>query len=191
MEMSIPMKNQMAGPAAQQGVSLIVALIMLIVLTLIGVSSMNTAIVELKMAGSSQQQGLALNRADELLRIGEDDVQTIADTPGTFDFATPGDGYYVVADDIDVFNLDWEGSGLTSISGGKFATSGVFMGGDRGDYVVEYIGEKDVIGESGSEGGDQGVAGSKVYTYRITARSEGAKGALRLVQSIYVTANPP
>ena len=32
-------------PASQRGVSLIVALIMLIVLTLIGVSSMNTAIV--------------------------------------------------------------------------------------------------------------------------------------------------
>jgi len=179
--MSVRMTNLKTGPAAQQGVSLIVAMIMLIVLTLIGVSSMNTAVVELKMAGSMQQQGIALNRADEMLRVGEDNVQTIADTAGSFDFGTKGDGYYVVSDDIDVFDIDWAAQGLTAIPGANANDT----------YVVEYIGEKKVTGESGSEGGGLGVAGSKVYTYRITSRSATGKNAVRLVQSIYVTANPP
>jgi type IV pilus assembly protein PilX len=50
-----------ANPSSQKGISILVALVMLLVLTLIGVSSMNTAIIDLKMAGSMQQQGIALS----------------------------------------------------------------------------------------------------------------------------------
>ena len=107
--------NLQTGLDSQRGVSLVVALVMLLVLTLIGVSSMNTAIVELKMAGSMQQQGLALNRADELLRVGEEDVVTIVGTPAAFDFSAAGDGYYVAADNINVNNIDWDGQGLNTI----------------------------------------------------------------------------
>jgi len=177
--MSAALKKLKSGPAAQQGVSLVVALIMLLVLALIGVSSMNTAVVELKMAGSMQQQGLALNRADEALRVGEDDVEKIVANPGIFDFAAGGDGYYVVDDDIDVFDIQW--ANLTSIPGAS----------PDDTYVIEYIGEKDIPEESESEGGDEAAAGSKVYTYRITARSATGKSAVRLVQSVYVTQNAP
>jgi type IV pilus assembly protein PilX len=166
---------------SQQGVSLIVALVMLLVLTLIGVSSMNTAIVELKMAGSMQQQGIALNRADELLRVGEDDVIAITTDPAAFDFSAADDAYYVNADAIDVFNLDWAGQGLTSKQGAK--------AGDT--YVTEYLGVKEIPGETAKVGTDGRIFGGAVHTFRITTRSATGKGALRLVQSMYVTAEPP
>lgn len=169
------------GPGSQRGVSLMVALVMLVVLTLIGVSSMNTAIVELKMAGSAQQQGIALNRADEMLRVGEDDVEAIVTTPAAFDFTTGDDGYYVTADAIDVYDIDWEGQGLTSIQG----TSA----GDT--YVTEYLGAKAVPGESIKVGTDGRIIGGAVHTFRITSRSATGKSALRLVQSLYVTESPP
>src|SRR5210317_1385391 len=105
------------GPASQRGVSLIVALVMLIVLTLIGVSSMNTAIVELKMAGSAQQQGIALNRANELLRVGEERVTAIVDETTAFNFSTPDAGYYSKADNIDVHSIHWAKEGLDSVQG--------------------------------------------------------------------------
>ncbi len=100
--------NRKFGPAfgRQSGVSLIVAMVMLIVLTLVGVSSMNTAVVELKMAGSAQQQSIALNRADELLNIGEQDVLSIVTDADTFNFNTADDGYYTTTDSINVYNLD-------------------------------------------------------------------------------------
>jgi type IV pilus assembly protein PilX len=168
-------------PASQRGVSLIVALIMLIVLTLIGVSSMNTAIVELKMAGSAQQQSIALNRADEMLRVGEDEIIDIVTTPAAFDFSAPGDGYYVTADDIDVADIHWAGQGLKSIDGAK-----------EGDtYVTEYLGPTTIPGESRKVSTDGRVIGGAVHTFRITSRSATGKGALRLVQSIYVTSAPP
>ena len=173
-----------AGLPSQRGVSLVVALVMLLVLTLIGVSSMNTAIVELKMAGSTQQQGVALNRADEMLRVGEDDVLAIVTDPSTFDFTTAGDGYYVVTDDINLHNIDWAGSGLNTIQGDN--TNDV--------YVVQYMGEKAIPGESERQGGNTGkgeVEGGTVHSFVITSRSEAGKSALRLVQSIYVTTAPP
>jgi type IV pilus assembly protein PilX len=169
------------GPRSQRGVSLIVALVMLIVLTLIGVSSMNTAIVELKMAGSSQQQGVALNRANELLSVGENNVEAIVTDTAAFDFTTDGDGYYVTADDIDVFDLDWEAQGLTSIAGTNAGES----------YVIEYQGAKPIPGESVKVGTDGRIIGGAVHTFRITSRSATGKSALRLVQSLYVTLDPP
>ncbi len=175
------------GPGSQRGVSLIVALVMLIVLTLIGVSSMNTAIVELKMAGSAQQQGIALNRADEMLRVGEDDIDDIVANPAAFNWLAPNDAYYVVADAINVYDLDWEAEGLTSIQGDN----------EDDRYVTEYLGNKAIPGESVATGGGKrdaqggGAAGGSVYTFRVTSRSATGKSALRLVQSLYVTLAPP
>ncbi len=173
--------NLQAGFHAQRGVSLVVALVMLLVLTLIGVSSMNTAIVELKMAGSMQQQGIALNRAEELLRVGEEDVVTIVNAPAAFDFAAAGDGYYVTADNVAVNNIDWDGQGLNSIQG---ATA-------NDVYITEYLGAKVIPGESIKVGTDGRIIGGAVHTFRITSRSTTGKSALRLVQSIFVSTSPP
>ena len=170
-----------AGPDAQRGVSLVVALVMLIVLTPIGVSSMNTAIVELKMAGSSQQQGIALNLANELLRVGEDDIETIVNNPIAFDFAAGGDGYYTKADNVDVNQVNWAELGLTSN-----------MPADQNDtFIAEYLGPETIPGESRKLATDGRVIGGAVHTFRITSRSDTGKSALRLVQSIYVTTSPP
>jgi type IV pilus assembly protein PilX len=170
-----------AGQASQRGVSLVVALVMLLVLTLIGVSSMNTAIVELKMAGSTQQQGIALNRADELLRVGEEDVLAIVTDPSAFDFSADGDGYYIAEDNINVNNIDWEGQGLNSIQGASSTDV----------YVTQYMGAKAIPGESIVQGKGDNVAGGMVHSFVITSRSEAGKSALRLVQSIYVTTAAP
>ena len=170
-----------AGPGRQRGVSLIVALVMLIVLTLIGVSSMNTAIVELKMAGSSQQQAIALNLANELLRVGEDSVAAIVEDAAAFDFSTADDGYYSKADNINVHNINWSAAGLDSIEGAD----------ENETYIIEYLGDEAIPGESKKEGTDGRIIGGAVHTFRITSRSAAGKSAVRLVQSIYVTPSPP
>ena len=169
-----------AGPGRQRGVSLIVAMVMLIVLTLIGVSSMNTAIVELKMAGSSQQQSIALNRANELLRVGEEGVLDIVEEEEAFDWSTDGPaGYYSKSDNINVHDINW--TGLASVPGANANDS----------YIAEYLGDEAIPGESKKEGTDGRIVGGAVHTFRITSRSAAGKSAVRLVQSIYVTATPP
>jgi Tfp pilus assembly protein PilX len=133
------------------------------------------------MAGSMQQQGMALNRADELLRVGEEDVVTIVNAPAAFDFGVAGDGYYVTADNVNVNNIDWTGQGLNSTQG---ATA-------NDVYITEYLGAKAIPGESVKVGTDGRIIGGAVHTFRITSRSTTGKSALRLVQSIYVSSAPP
>ncbi len=55
----------------QQGAVLIVSLIFLIVMTLIGLSSMQSTIVEEKMAGNMRDQSIAFQAAETALRAGE------------------------------------------------------------------------------------------------------------------------
>lgn len=170
-----------AGPNSQRGISLIVALVMLLVLTLIGVSSMNTALIELKMAGSMQQEGLALNRAEELLRVGEDAIDAIILDPAAFDFTVAGDGYYVADDEINVHQIDWAAQGLNTTQG---ATA-------NDVYITEYLGAKPIPGESVKVGTDGRIIGGAVHTFRVTSRSATGKNAVRLVQSLYVSDSPP
>jgi len=179
--MKYPNTRFNSGPFKQRGVSLIVALVMLLVLTLIGVGSMNTAIVELKMAGSAQQQSRALNRADELLVVGELKVLEIVTEPEAFNYGTPDDGYYLKADNIDIYNINWAEQGLASIEGDT----------PEDVYVVEYMGAETIPGESLKIATDGRIIGGAVHTHRITSRSATGKNALRLVQSIYVTDSPP
>ncbi len=77
-------------PAARQrGFVLVLALVMLAVLTLIGVSSMNSANMELKITANSRQHQVAYNAAQSLLEytasdggVGVIDYQT--KTPNSF-----------------------------------------------------------------------------------------------------------
>lgn len=167
------------GQNNQKGVSILVALVMLLILTLIGVSSMNSSIVEIKMSTSMQQQGIALNHAEELLRVGESNIDGILANPAAYNFASAGDGYYIATDAIDVYQIDW--SGMDTIAGT-----------DAGDtYVIEYLGAKAIPGESVKIAPDGRIIGGAVHTFRITTRSVAGKGAVRLVQSMYVSELAP
>ncbi len=170
------------GPSQQKGISVLVTMVMLLVLTLIGVSSMKTATVELKMAGSMQQEGLALNRAEEALRVGETDVDAIIADPTAYDFAAAGDSYYVNADAVDVQQIDWAAQGITAQQAGANASD---------VFVTEYLGAKAIPGESIKISTDGKIIGGAVHTFRITTRSATGKNAVRLIQGIYVSDDAP
>ncbi|MEE9338933.1 MAG: PilX N-terminal domain-containing pilus assembly protein [Methylococcaceae bacterium] len=57
--------------AKQSGVVLVVSLIVLLLLTLIGVSGMQTTALEEKMASNSRDQNIAFQAAEAALRAGE------------------------------------------------------------------------------------------------------------------------
>ena len=58
----------------QQGFVLVLALVMLAVLTLIGVSSMNTANMELKATGNAKQHQVAFNAVQSLIEYAVSDT---------------------------------------------------------------------------------------------------------------------
>ncbi|UCB55676.1 MAG: pilus assembly PilX N-terminal domain-containing protein [Thiotrichales bacterium] len=66
------------NPNKQQGAVLVMALVMLTVLTLIGVSSMSSSTLELKVAGNTQQHDIAFQAAQTVIDItaSEDPLNT-------------------------------------------------------------------------------------------------------------------
>ena len=83
-----------APRSSQQGAALIVGLILMLVLTVLGISGMNTATLELVMANNSQSQQSAFQAAETGIdfAVGNGDYPTSA--PVLFPPTALGDGTY-------------------------------------------------------------------------------------------------
>jgi type IV pilus assembly protein PilX len=77
-------KPAFGKPGAQQGVVLIVGLIMLLLLTLIGTTGMQMTSLEEKMAGNMRDRNLAFQAAESALAAGEYYLQNVSPFPSTF-----------------------------------------------------------------------------------------------------------
>lgn len=78
-----------ALPCHQNGAALMVSLMILLVLTLIGVTSMQSTILEEKMAGNMRDKNLAFNAAESALREGENWVAPMTSIPEPVDSCSP------------------------------------------------------------------------------------------------------
>lgn len=157
----------------QRGAVLILALVILLVLTLLGVSAMNSSSLQMLMTGNTQYQTVALSQAELTIRQGETLVDDIA--AGTT--APPAIGYYDIrpgkGTEVDLTTFTWDD------------TAAINFGASY--YIIEYAGDKKLRAETLAWREGQNIAGDSVSVYRVTARSPATRGALRYVQSIYVT----
>ncbi|MGY6519794.1 MAG: pilus assembly PilX family protein [Lysobacteraceae bacterium] len=58
-------------PRRQQGVALVIALVLLLVMSVLGVSSLKTSMMQERMSGAAFDRGLAFQAAEAALREGE------------------------------------------------------------------------------------------------------------------------
>jgi type IV pilus assembly protein PilX len=111
---------------SQRGMALLVSLVFLLLLTLIGISSMQNATLQEKMAGSVGLRNQSFQSAEALLRVGESAVQldsySLAVCSGTSQCAPPAESSTVKA------------AGFNSTSGVTWIASGT------GFYGVQNIG---------------------------------------------------
>jgi len=89
---------------AQQGSVLVVSLLILLIMSIIGVSSMQNTLLEERMAGNLKDQNIALEAAESALRDGEAYIGTIV-TTGDFNGTN---GLYGLTDDEELD--DWSSS---------------------------------------------------------------------------------
>lgn len=69
----------MTGARRQRGASLVIALILLIVLTLLSLSAYHTSVTDLKTVGNMQARNEALNAAQETIETAISSTQFVAD----------------------------------------------------------------------------------------------------------------
>ena len=172
------MRNNTLGwlqrPVNQRGAALVVSLILLLVMTILGVTALNSSILQGFMSASYQEQTVRLATAENILLEGEFDVEELV-ANGVLTRAT--DGYY--------FNLDVDPAlefDAASLAEAWPAAS---------NFVIEYMGEFEIPGESVAVGG--GLEDSLIHVFRVSARSvpPDERGGLRIVQSLYVTLSGP
>ncbi|WP_277964451.1 PilX N-terminal domain-containing pilus assembly protein [Pseudomonas sp. RIT-To-2] len=146
--------SQAPGSARQDGMVLLVALVMLLLITMIGVSSMHNATLQEKMASSVQTRNTTFQAAEAALRVGENAVAatsyTIAQCTSTATCSPPPAADY---------------NGVTAA--GTYGSAGItwVAVGTTGFYGVQFLG---IPAPGALLANSSAVAGGSKF-YRITA----------------------
>lgn len=176
----IPLNCPATRPhSKQQGVALITALILLVVLTLLGLSAINNVTQEEKMAGHSYSRSLAFQATESALRTIEELVETNKPTP--IAGCAVASGLMSCAPPASTDTPRWKDTAFTSWT--NLSAIGSSTLAVTPQYFVEYLGNAFPCNP-----GD--VASTDTCKrYRITARSnDGSNGKTSvMLQSVYAT----
>jgi len=141
----------------QSGAVLVMALVMLAVLTLIGVASMDSSSVQLKIAGNTQEHDVAFQTAQAVI-----------------EFVTSTD----VANPIDYHKIDDDPQDLLELMGEYYPYTGIqAFTGVKGNAIVTHVGCSAGIGDSLEEG-----KGQKYNFYDARVIGENTTGSSFSVQ---------
>lgn len=189
------MRLYASGPR-QNGAALIVALILLVVMTLLSLSSVRSVAVNERMTANTFDRGLAFQTAEAALRFGESMAQAQADAiPPNKDFSS----YGVHADTDSACTTSTCVNGLCSqpdkdcterwrdgsFTGWADASSlGLTSLATTPQYFVEFLG-----GDFPCNVENPTTGAQDCNRYRITARSRDSASdrSLVILQSIYAT----
>jgi type IV pilus assembly protein PilX len=155
-------------PRRQQGVALFISLVLLLVLTIIGVSSVQTTSLEVRMSRNEHDTLLAFQAAESALRDAEAQLLGITSTAPFNDTA----GLYEAVPLGEAEN--WQAAGTWT--GGNSVLAEVVEGtAAPSRYIVEYIGP--VLRDENAYQQEDPYSGAatvdRVEMFRITARGVG------------------
>ena len=163
----------------QTGVTLVVSLIILVVLTLLGITSMESTRTEVAMAGNLRESGITFNAAEAGLRFAE---SFVTDSISKTVFADPTIGLYAETDE------DPDYSDYTTWDASQFATINLPDVVEQPRFIIRYLGDRSQNAVAAVNIGGYGSSqpGITVSNFRITARGIGQSGnARRFVQSYF------
>jgi type IV pilus assembly protein PilX len=159
----------------QRGVALVVALLLLIVITLVGLAAVRGTIMQQRMASNQFDRQIAFQSAEAAMRAAQ---ARVAANPDDIARNCQAGGVYCQGNPFDDPNLD-TGKIITVTSGtgaGQFTKSS--LAASQPQYVIENMGNwydpstSTGYGQSANAHnyGAQGTSTTSVY-YRVTARS--------------------
>jgi len=166
------MNHTHALMAAQRGAALIVALVMLLAMTLLGVTAVRNTTLQERMAGNLRDSNLSFQAAERALRAGEEFLQspTIPPFVGT-------NGLLTMQDDAGRGSFwsayDWTANGRTAPNVSEVASAP--------RYVIEELPPVPVAG-----GSERFAPLPDVGFFRVTARGVGGTAdAVTILQTTY------
>lgn len=162
----------------QKGAVLIIALVMLLILTVLGVAVMESSVIEERMAGNAIDRNRAFQAAEATLRIAEDRIAGLtaqpipSDTVGSFvhTLGAPSSSNTSWWTDA---NWDWADGQEANLSAAGWTDLS-----NNPRYVIE---QYDFV----CDGAITPVLSECKIAYRITAHAWGARNATVTLQSLY------
>lgn len=160
----------------QRGVALVIALILLVVMTLLGLTAMRNVTLEEKMAGQTFDRSVSFQAAEAALREAEAWVESNKPTPASGSGCTAGVCGLPSAGALERWN---DSSFAGWINATAVSSSSVTV---TPQYFIEYLGNTFPCDP------DDLTKTADCKRYRVTARSNaGADRASVMLQSIYAT----
>lgn len=175
--------HEFASPRGQQGVTLVIALILLLVVSLLGLSAMKATTMEEKMVGNTQDLNVAFEAAEAALRIAAEDIPN-AEATGFSDDCSSG---YCTAGTGADSAARWEDSTLDVWGSEAQVTTGVTGVRSQPQYIIEKMPYTVAVSsDSLVTGYSSNGSGAGSY-YRVTARATGASDtAIVMLQALYI-----
>ena len=166
----------------QHGSVLIISLVIMIVLTILGVSGMQTSLLEEKMAGNLRDSQLAFQAAEATLKQAEQFIDDNVVSIANFD-DDGSDGLYDKSTERPWENINWDES--DSIEFTDFDTSYSINTPPR--FIVQHlVSQQSNIDELNLDNYGQGTGAGRVEMFLITARATGNSGnSVVTLQSTY------
>lgn len=169
---------------AQRGAVLIVGLIMLLLITMIGVTAMQVTTQQERMAGNLRDRNIAFQAAEMALRAGERD----ADNQTTFDGAGHYrlDGAASAAAPLTLSAVSsWAGSGSIAIAPVQGTAAAP-------RYMLEHLGVQGGLPQSSANMGAGAPTGPKGDAIRVSTYAVGGRNdTVVVLQSTFIRVHLP
>ncbi|QKJ67078.1 hypothetical protein HQN60_10430 [Deefgea piscis] len=173
---------------AQAGIILIMALVLLLIATLLGVSGIRNVLLQEKISGNNYDQSMALQATESALRAAEAKIESNPDI-------TALNGQSCLAPTLcPISPPDDAPTGWTDIDAAYLVNTALLEG--KPQYFIQLMSETNSDDESGISGSALanqygGSGGIVSRTYRITARSHApdaatGRAAVRLQTTVKV-----
>lgn len=177
------MKQSMSNMKHQAGIALFISLVLLLVLTIIGVSAVQTTSLEERMARNSRDRLMAFQAAESALRDAEVFIETLTTTVSFTDAGT--NGRWTIAPFSTIER--WNQAGIWAGGGSIVAANAIQGVAEAPRFLIEHAAT--IVREENAYQLDDpytGSAADRIEIFRVTARGVGGtQNARVLLQSTY------
>jgi type IV pilus assembly protein PilX len=177
---------QNTSSKSQSGAVLVTGLLILVMLTLIGVTAMSTNLMDERMAGNSRDWDLAFQATESALRDGELDIQkNISPASGFTATCTNGLCLPPATSFPWYTTIDWSSASVTRAYGQYTSATALPYVSTKPKYIIENI------GKPATQAGGTLTIGIKPNAsgtaFRVSSRGVGGRSETHVIaQSIYV-----
>ena len=177
------MISRTPGESHQKGVVLIVVLMMLIGITLISIATVNTSVMELRMARNDNDTLLAFQAAESALRDAEAFLDLVVSTAVFTDAGNAGRWTIAPLGDP----ARWEQANIWTGANSIVAANSIAGVNEQARFIVEHAAT--VVREENAYQIDDPYSASasdRIEIFRVTARGVGGSAAAQVIlQSTY------